>query len=509
MADSTDFSKLAYGALRKESTANTPLYPNVWFELLSEDMAVNWDHTPVNTIAGNRSKNLRPVKNKVGPFKGSFETWVEPKSFGYFLNACLGEGTVTTLTSLVAYQHVHTPQTSIPALTIDVPVAGEDYVRRFFGARVESLDFSIEDNKLKVKVGIMAQSVFANARVNTAASSGTALVIDQTKGLTTSDSIQILDKDAPGTVKATLTITTVTDENTLVVSTIGASLVVGDIVVIKRNATPTYALSSELIFAGGADAYVYSGANSMQNLAAKSNIEDFSLTIKNNLDARWAASGKDVKDRFPSAILLKDIEVTGSMKQFHINPQNIDWLRQMAQVGLRVQFLGALLEANVAALATATIESDGAGTVTVTTDATGEAGNDYAVIVTLGTSAGAATATLSGKNIALVLSTTAGSNAVATIATLIAALPGVTATSASTGNVTTTDNPNKIDFNNGRDASEVEKLQFDLPDLRFDNFDPNNSTDDIVDEEIKFTAFRDTNDKREIRVKLRNAISDY
>lgn len=509
MADATDFSKLAYGALRKESTANTPLYPNVWFELLNEDMQVNWDHTPVNTIAGNRSKNLRPVKNKVGPFKGSFETWVEPKSFGYFLNSCLGEGTVTTLTSSVAYQHVHTPLNTIPALTVDIPIAGEDYVRRFFGTVVESLDFSIEDNKLKVKVNFMAQSVFQNARVLVAASSGTALSVDQTKGLTTSDSIQVLDKDAPGTVKATLTISSITDENTLVVSTIGASLVVGDIVVIKRNATPSYSMSSELIFSGGADAYVYGGANAMQNLSQKTNIEDFTLTLKNNLEARWAASGKDVKDRFPSAILLKDIEVTGSIKQFHVNPQNIDWLRSMAQVGLRVQFLGALLEANSAVAAAGTIESDGAGTVSVTADTAGEAGNDYAVIVVQGTSSGAATVSLSGKLITLTLSTTAGNNAVATIATLIAALSGVGATSSSTGNVTTTDNPNKIDFNGGRDASEVEKLQFDLPDIRFDNFDPNNSTDDIVDEEIKFTAFRDVNDKREIRVKLRNAVSDY
>lgn len=507
MADSTDFSKLSYGALRKESTANTPLTPNVWFELLNEDFKVNWDKTPVNTIAGNRSKNLRPVKNKVGPFKGSFETWVEPKSFGYFLNGCLGEGVVTTLTSSVAYQHVHTPANSIPGYTIDIPVAGEDYLRRFFGARVESLDFSIEDNKLKVKVSVMAQSVFQNARVTLAASSGTALLVDQTLGLTTSDTIQILDKDNPTTELAELTISAVTDENTLAVSTIGVSIEVGDIVVIKRQATPSYALSNELIFAGGADAYFYAGANSMQNLSQKSNVEDFGLTVKNNLEARWAASGKNVKDRFPSAILLKDIEVTGKFKQFHINPANIDILRQMGQVGFRMQFLGALLEANSAVAASATIESDGAGTVTPTVDAAGEAGNDYAILVVQGT--GALSVSLSGKLITITLSATPSENAVATVATAVAALTGVGATSASTGNVTTTDNPNKIDFNGGRDASEVEKLQFDLPDIRFENFDPNNSTDDIVDEEIEFTAYRDTNDKREIRVKLRNAISDY
>ena len=507
MADSTDFSKLSYGALHKESTANTPLTPNVWFELLNEDFKVNWDKTAVNTIAGNRSKNLRPVKNKVGPFKGSFETWVEPKSFGYFLNGCLGEGTVTTLTSSVAYQHIHTPANSIPAYTIDIPVAGEDYLRRFFGARIESLDFSIEDNKLKVKVSVMAQSVFQNARVITAASSGTSLEVDQTLGLTTSDSIQVLDKDNPSTVKATLTIAAIVSETALTVSTIGASLVVGDIVVIKRQATPSYALSNELIFSGGADAYFYAGANAMQNLSQKSNVEDFGLMIKNNLEARWAASGKNVKDRFPSAILLKDIEVTGKLKQFHINPANIDILRQMAQVGFRMQFLGTLLEANSAVAATATIESDGAGTVTVTADTAGEAGNDYAVIVQQGT--GALSVALSGKLITITLSSTPSNNAVATVATAVAALSGVGATSSSTGNVTTTDNPNKIDFNGGRDANEVEKLQFDLPDIRFENFDPNNSTDDIVDEEIEFTAFRDTNDKREIRVKLRNAISDY
>lgn len=509
MADATDFSKLAYAALKKEATPNTQLYPDVWFEILNEDIKVNWDHTPVNTIAGNRSKNLRPVKNKVGPFKGSFETWVEPKTIGYFITGCLGEDVVTTLSASASYRHVYTPASSIPAFTIDVPIAGEDYMRRFFGVRIESLDFSIEDNKLKVKIGIMAQSVFANARVLTAVASGTALALDQTKGLTTSDTIQILDKDNPSTVKATLTIAAVVSETALTVSTIGASLAVDDIIVIKRNASPSYSLAPELIYSGGADAYIYGGAHPMQNLAAKTNIEDFGLTIKNGLDARWAASGNKVKDRFPSAILLKEIEVTGKIKQFHVNPQNIDWLRQMAQVGLRVQFSGALLQANSAVAASGTLSSDGAGTVSVTVDTAGEDGNDYAVLVVLGTSAGAATASLSGKLITLTLSTTAGNNAVATIATLIAALANVGATSSSTGNVTVTANPNKIDFNNGRDANEVEKLQFDMPYIEFDGFDPNNSTDDIVNDEISFTAFRDPYDKRELRTMLRNVIADY
>lgn len=512
MSDATSFSKLGYLMLKKESAAGTAIYPVTPVELLSENIKTNWDFTAVTTIAQNRSMNMRPVKNKVGPFEGTLEFYVEPNLHGHFLCGLFGEDTHTTITAGVSEVSDFQPLTTIQSYTMDIKEGGEDYVRRYFGVRIKKITYSLDENKLKASIDVTAQRCFTNARVTLAASSGTALLVDQTSGLVAgSDTIQVLSAAAPSTVLATLTVTTVTDELTLVVSTIGASLAANDIVVIKAQTIDedNYDLSGEFIWSGGAEVSVGNGANALQALAAKTNCESFELTIENDIEPRWAATGADVVDRMPSAMLLKGVTVSGKFSQFHTNPEFMDMLRQQEQVGLRFKFLGAALAANTAASATGVVESDGTGTVTVTVTATGEAGNDYAIIVVLGSSSGAATASLAGKLITLTLSTTPASNAVATIATLLDALANVTAVAASTGNVGTVDNDDKIYFANGRDASEVEMLRFDLPNVRLMPFDANLGEDAVMQEDIDFTAFRDSNDEREVHVRLRNDITAF
>jgi len=508
MSDATSYSKLGYLITAKESTAGTAVYPDTAHELLSESMIANWDWTASGTIAGSRSKNFRPIKNRVGPFSGDVTFLIEPNLVGEWLGGVLGDATDTTLNAGYAYQHDFEPENTLLTYTMDVAIANEDYVHRYIGARISNMEFSIADNKLQAKASIMAQRVFQNARVTTAAAAGTALVLDQTTGLTVSDTIQVLDADAPGTVLATLTIAAVVSETVLTVSAIGASLSVDDIVVIKRDATPSYDLSNELIFSGGASAYFGTGTNNMQNLSTVTNVENMTVSITNDLEARWAATGTDVVDRMPSNILVKGIEVKGSFSNFHINPEHLDQLRQMEQVGVRFTFNGkTALEANVAVAAAATFESDGVGTGSVTVDATGEAGNDYALLIVQGTST--LSAAISSKLITVTLASIAANNTITLVAAAIDALAGVACASTGADLVTTTDNPNKIYFNGGRDASEVEMLRFDFPCVRFEPFGTNLTEDGIVNEEISFTAFRDPSEKREINVRVRNDIANY
>src|SRR3990167_343770 len=332
MSTATSYTKLGYLVIKKEATAGTALYPDQPIEILSESMKTDWAFTIVDSIAGNRSNNMRPVLDKVGVATGDFEIIVEPNNVGFFFNGAFGEDVVTTLTALTSLQHVWEPLNTLVTYTMDVKMAGEDYVSRYFGCRIEVLSFKIDGNKLVMTVTVQAQRSFTNARVTLAAASGTALLLDQTSGLTTSDTIQVLnDTDPSGAALAELTITTVTDENTLAVSTIGASLGVNDIVVIKAKTTGTtpedYDMSNEFIWAGGAEVYIGTGANGIQNLATKTNVEDMELTFENGLEPRWAATGRDVVDRMPSTILLKGFKASGKIKQFHISPEMIDMLR--------------------------------------------------------------------------------------------------------------------------------------------------------------------------------------
>lgn len=507
MSSSTTYSKLGYLMLKKETTAGTAVYPDTGIELLSESIEVNWNFTAANTIAGNRSKNLRPILNRVEAPTGTITVLVEPNTVGHFLTGLFGEATDSTLAAGESFQHDFEPLNTLETYTMDIKVANENYVKRYFGVRVASVSLTNDENKLKMEIEVIAEKAFTNARVTVAVGSGTALSIDQTSGITTSDTIIVLDADNLDTEIAEYTIAAVVDETTLTVSTISDSLGVDDVVVIKKQ-TPTYDLSNEFIWSGGADVEIANGDNGVQNLSAKSNCESFELTIVNDLEPRWSATGTDVIDRFPADVLVKGVEVTGSFSQFHTNPEFLDMLRENEKVTLRFRYKGlSALNGDVAAAATGTVETDGVGTVTATVDAAGEAGNDYAIIVEQGT--GALSAALSGKLITVTLASVAGNNTTTLVATAINGLSGITSSDTGADLVTTTDNPDKIDFAGGRDANEVEMIRFDLPNVRFQPFNAKLEEDAIVNEEISFTAFRDDEDEREVQVRLRNAEADY
>lgn len=506
MSCSATYSKLGHLVLKKETTAGTAVYPDTFLEILSEDPVINWEHTASEAIAGNRSKNLNPIKNKIEPIEGTIEMLVEPSQHGHFLTGAYGEATDTTLEALLSFQHDFEPQNTLKTYTMDVKAGGENYVTRYFGVRIASKEYSLNENKLTASIGIMAQRAFSNARITTAASSGTALEVDQTSGLTTSDTIVVLDKDDPTTEIAEYTITSITDENNLVVSTISDSLEVDDIVVIKPQ-TPSYDLSNEFIWSGGAQVAIANGAHGVQNLSDYVNLEGFTLTTTNEFEARHAATGTDVVDRFPSCIVTKGVTVEGAINQLHQSPEFLDMLRENEQVTLRIEFLGTALASNVAAAASATIETDGTDTLTVTVDSAGEAGNDYAIVFTTGN--GSLTAGLSGKLITVNLDATGANNTTTLVAAAIDGLSGVSCSDTGTDLVDTASNLSKIHFASGRDANEVEKLRFDIPDVRLKPFNANLGNDDVLQEDIDFVAYRDDNDDREIQVRLRNSVSDY
>jgi hypothetical protein len=506
MSDATSYSKLGYLMTAKESTAGTTVYPDTAHELLSESITANWDWTASGTIAGSRSKNFRPIKNRVGPFTGDISFLVEPNTIGEWLGGVLGDATDSTIDAGDSYQHDFEAENTLLTYTMDIAIANENYVHRYVGARISKLDFTINENKLQATASIMAQKAFQNARVTVAIGSGTTLTLDQTSGLTTSDTIIILDADDPSVELAELTIATVVSETVLTVSTIGVALAVDDIVVIKRQ-TPTYDLSDELIFSGGASAYFGAGTNAMQSISTATNVENMTVSITNDLEARWAALGTDVVDRMPSTILVKGIEVKGSFSNFHINPEHLDQLRDMEQIGTRFTFEGATIDDNSATAASASVETDGVGTVDVTVDAAGEAGNDYAILVEQGT--GALSAALAGTLITVTLASVAGNNTTTLVASAIDGLSGVSSSSTGADLVTVVDNPSKIYFAGGRDAAEKAMLRFDFPDSRYESFGTNLTEDGIVNEEINFTAFRDATESREINVRLRNAVADY
>jgi len=159
---------------------------------------------------------------------------------------------------------------------------------------VTALKFEQDDNRLKCTATLAPRKAFINARVTTAANSGTALSLDQTAGLTTADTILVIKWEDGFTTVKELTITAVTSDVLLAVSTIDVQIDVGDIVVIKKAATVTYNQDNIFTWMGGSQVAI---GSDIDNTTAV-NKENFSLEYMNEVEARWFA-GLEESSRFP------------------------------------------------------------------------------------------------------------------------------------------------------------------------------------------------------------------
>ncbi len=203
---------------------------------------------------------------------------------------------------------------------------------RFFGVRFSGLDaLAQKDNIITAGIKCMAQGVFRHAKVTAITASGAGaktIVVDQTLGLVATDVIKVY---RPGTgfldfasasVK-THAVTSVTDALNFVVTNLQTSTAVGDLIVLAPQ-TATYAIDKEFPWVGGSEVFFGAAIGSTSSIAA----EDFTMQIQHGFEARYGAQGSAFSDRFPSAILQKGLEASGSIKLYYQNEDFFRYLRK-------------------------------------------------------------------------------------------------------------------------------------------------------------------------------------
>jgi len=518
MSNFSPYSNFGYLSLIKEATAGTAVTPTGYLRIRSESLLPSFGVQALNEVAGSRERFIRSVPNKV-EMSGDVEFLVEPKMIGHFLRSLFGAPATQTLTASYAYRHRFTVTDTPVTYTFDVQPADAPYVHRFFGVMVSKLQFAREDNVIKCTASLMPRRAFIAARVTTAVNSGTTLTVDQTSGLTTSDSILILAKEDGATVVATLTIASIDSETQLTTSTIGVQLDVKDIMVIKR-ATVTdasYAQDTPFVFLGGTALYT---GDQIDNTTEEAK-EDISIEFKNDVEARYLA-GLDEIDRYPADVLVKGYEASGKFSKFFDSESKLDRLRKNEHFAARVLMQGeTALEANVAAKASSIWGASNG--FKVEAEATGKAGNDYSVRLQVA-AIDTLSATITDKQIVVSLaSTTASKNTGTLIAGVIDALSGVAGTADGTGATQFTAAEDVCNLGNrssgtnvvGRDASEKPYLQFDFASMAIDPYFVNDKEDAIVMEEMPIKAYVDSDASNANRkawstqVYLTNSIATY
>lgn len=249
---SETYSRIGIASLKKESSENVAVIPDVFFGFNEEDIAQEYPFVASMPISNNRSMNIRALKAAIPPAEGSITMNVEPKTFGHVLNGVFGgltsgrylphsggSGTFTvgetvtggtssatgtvlfvgngfllvtpsgtfqaaetitggsssatatvTAYSATVYGHAGVlPDNSMPSYTLQFNFA--DNAIRYFGVKFTGLDALAQDeNIITAGVQIMAQSQFRHAKVTAVTNSGSG-----TKTLTVDQTFGLVATD--------------------------------------------------------------------------------------------------------------------------------------------------------------------------------------------------------------------------------------------------------------------------------------------------------------------------
>lgn len=409
---SDTYSRVGYLAIKKETTENTAVTPNVFIPFNDESAAVEYGYTPAIPVSGSRALNRRAVKKRITAPAGTINVNVEPKTFGYFLEAILGDlisGNYVKISNVVGTFNTTNVVTFVGSAATATPVfIGDDFIifgaftgtpantdtlsqavsgatadvdevdgagtvkghaaklpanfsntftmefgysdraHRLVGVKFHSIDaFGQSDDIITAGIQFMARSAFRQARVTAITTSGAGaktITVDTTQGLVASDSIKLyrdgsgfLDFEAASDAIHTITSLTA---NTIVVTNLQTSTAIGDLIVLAPQ-TPTYTIDSEFSWVGGSQVSL---GNTKASFATE-NVEDFTISILNELEERHAASGTNLSNRFPTALLQKGLTANGSFALYNQDEGFIRHLRLTTAQAAKLQCTGGQIGA--------------------------------------------------------------------------------------------------------------------------------------------------------------------
>lgn len=87
---SETYSRVGSISIKKETTENVAVTPDTFIPFNDEGITDDFSYSPSMPVSGNRAMNLRAIKNRIPAPNGAINLNVEPKTFGHFLNAIFG-----------------------------------------------------------------------------------------------------------------------------------------------------------------------------------------------------------------------------------------------------------------------------------------------------------------------------------------------------------------------------------------------------------------------------------
>jgi len=251
-------ASLGHCAIGLEPSSGSPVVPDVFVPLYSEDVAVNINVDDDNPIVGIREARYKVFRGQED-YQGTIRILAEPKTAPHLFNMLLLKGT-STGTPTTGFTH---PFTLGKPDSYTLEINKGDIPFRFFGVEAKAITPAFEENKMVLEVSLSALGQFSVARITSAAS--TTIVLDDSEranpadGLVAGDTLRLYDVSA-GTYEDVVLSDIASDGKTLTVASISGTYVEGDYLWLKPL-SPSYSLDepfnwgrTEFRFASGSAA---------------------------------------------------------------------------------------------------------------------------------------------------------------------------------------------------------------------------------------------------------------
>lgn len=259
--------------------------------------------------------------------------------YGVTSSATAVLGTVSN--SVYGHQFV-APQTSLPTYTVEFGYLNEAV--RFTGVRFHELMLNQKNNIITGEIMMTARAEFKHGRVTATTTTGggsKTITLDQTTGLVVGDSIKVfrpstgafLDFASAGV--ATNTITGITSETALTVTSVTTQILTGDLIILAPQTT-SYSVVNEFTWVGKSTLRDSETSITAALTATPESIEDFEINVINDLESRHAANGANIINRFPANNYLKGLKGNGKLKKVYVDMIWLDRVRVNRPFALQV-----------------------------------------------------------------------------------------------------------------------------------------------------------------------------
>lgn len=321
-------TKLWYLAIKKETTTASAVKPSHFLKFKDGDLEVNKTVIESNPIMNNRSNAICPVAGQVTT-EWTYNFDLDAIESIYWLFWMLWSISTSDIWSTPGevYQHTITLANSLPSFTLeqwkgnltDTSNNLQNYqVDRWFWVMVDSITLSWNDELVNLEVNLKAHWVFQRSLLlaNAIAGSNVNLSLESVEWLTTSDTVNIYDTTPQNEADAIASISTT--NKTIQIATLGNTYTIANKAKVELTPqTPSYWACKPFSFVScnfqfGADLTAAASAT-------ETNIEDWSITLENQLEERFGSLRAS-----PSVIAPKWFNAKMSFTKYFENVQERD-----------------------------------------------------------------------------------------------------------------------------------------------------------------------------------------